>query len=166
MERKPNAVFAIVGKNPGLAVKQLANRPGIRLVGEVPDVRPYLAESRFSIAPLQIARGTQNKVLEAMAMGKPVIASPAALEGLAVEISRNGFAATSPEEWVGTIAKLYENDQLVREIGISARKSVKGALAWSKCLDPLESLLQVPEARKCKSAFQSMQAEASSSIEQ
>lgn len=71
----PGAEFLIVGRNPTPAVKKLAGVPGITVTGEVDDVRPYLAAARAVAAPLRIARGIQNKVLEALAMGKPVLAS-------------------------------------------------------------------------------------------
>jgi sugar transferase (PEP-CTERM/EpsH1 system associated) len=74
---RPNIEFFIVGRNPSQAVRRLANRPGIVVTGGVPDVRPYLAGARSMVAPLRIARGVQNKVLEALSMGKRVHASPA-----------------------------------------------------------------------------------------
>src|SRR5262245_1850211 len=79
------APFFIVGRNPTRRVRRLAGIPGVEVVGTVPDVRPYLRRAAVSIAPLHIARGVQNKVLEALAMGKAVLASPAAAQGLDVQ---------------------------------------------------------------------------------
>jgi sugar transferase (PEP-CTERM/EpsH1 system associated) len=132
--QKPDAVFAIVGKNPTPAVKQLAALPGVRLVGPVPDVRPYVAESRFSVAPLQIARGIQNKVLEAMAMAKPVLVSPQALEGLEVVPGRDALLATSATEWARAIANLYDQPTLVDRVGLAGRRYVADWHGWSACL--------------------------------
>jgi sugar transferase (PEP-CTERM/EpsH1 system associated) len=78
----PNAVFTIVGSNPTEAVRALAQQPGVRVTGRVPDVRPYLAHARLVVAPLRIARGVQNKVLEALAMARPVVATENALQGI------------------------------------------------------------------------------------
>ena len=78
----PDSRFYIVGARPTAAVQQLATLPGVRVTGTVPDVRPYIVHAGFSVAPLRIARGVQNKVLEAMAMGKPVLATSAAMEGI------------------------------------------------------------------------------------
>ena len=78
----PDCQFYIVGARPAATVQQLASLPGIKVTGTVPDVRPYIAHAEFSVAPLRIARGVQNKVLEAMAMGKPVLATSAAMEGI------------------------------------------------------------------------------------
>jgi sugar transferase (PEP-CTERM/EpsH1 system associated) len=79
----PDSRFYIVGARPTAAVRQLAALPGVHVTGTVPDVRPYIAHAGVSVAPLRIARGVQNKVLEAMAMSKPVLATAAALEGIA-----------------------------------------------------------------------------------
>src|SRR5215469_6834947 len=78
----PAARFVIVGANPAPAVQQLARQPGIEVTGRVPDVRPYLAHAAVAVAPLRVAQGVQNKVLEAMSMAKPVVATPQALEGI------------------------------------------------------------------------------------
>jgi sugar transferase (PEP-CTERM/EpsH1 system associated) len=74
--------FYIVGAKPGKAVRQLSELPGVIVTGSVADVRPYLAQANLSVAPLRIARGVQNKVLEAMSMGLPVVATNAAVEGI------------------------------------------------------------------------------------
>jgi sugar transferase (PEP-CTERM/EpsH1 system associated) len=74
--RDPSLEFFVVGKNPAAGVRALSAVPGVRVTGAVPDVRPYLAAARAVVAPLALARGIQNKVLEALAMGRPVVASP------------------------------------------------------------------------------------------
>ena len=78
----PSARFVIVGTRPTRDVLQLASLPGVSVTGAVADIRPYLAHARAAVAPLRIARGVQNKVLEAMAMAIPVLATPAAVEGI------------------------------------------------------------------------------------
>jgi len=84
LQQLPETKFYIVGSKPTKEVQSLASRPGITVTGAVVDIRPYLACSSLVVAPLRIARGIQNKVLEAMAMNKPVIASPQAIEGIPV----------------------------------------------------------------------------------
>ena len=79
---RPELKFLIVGGNPTAAVKLLAKRPGILVTGRVDDVRPYILNALFVVAPLRIARGIQNKVLEAMAMNKIVVATDMAMEGI------------------------------------------------------------------------------------
>jgi len=78
----PDALFCIVGMRPAPEVQRLAEHPGITVTGGVPDVRPYLAHAHAAVLPLRIARGIQNKVLEAMAMQLPVIATPGAMTGI------------------------------------------------------------------------------------
>src|SRR5438270_733322 len=79
----PGARFVIVGASPAASVRALADRPGITVTGRVPDVRPYLLHADAAVAPMRIARGIQNKVLEAMASARPVVATSDALEGIA-----------------------------------------------------------------------------------
>jgi sugar transferase (PEP-CTERM/EpsH1 system associated) len=143
LAQKPEAEFAIVGKNPAPAVRTLASRPGIRLIGEVPDVRPYLAESRFSVAPLRIARGIQNKVLEAMAMGKPVVASPQALEGLQVKEEDHALSAAGAHSWVQAACRLYEDESLCRRLGRAGREYAMQFHCWEACLEPIARLLRL-----------------------
>src|SRR5450830_1901821 len=81
-QRHPQALFYIVGSRPSAQVLALAALPGVQVTGTVPDIRPYLAHASFAVAPLRIARGIQNKVLEAMAMRMPVLVSAQALEGI------------------------------------------------------------------------------------
>jgi len=144
LAQKPDAVLAIVGKNPAPAMRKLGSRRGVRLIGEVPDVRPFVAQSRFSVAPLRIARGVQNKVLEAMAMGKPVLATPQALEGLNANSGIDVLAASSPHDFARAACDLYRDDVLCRQLSQRAREFVHSNHSWEKCLRPLLRLLNVP----------------------
>ena len=100
-EAVPSAQFTVVGSRPSEAVRALARQPGVVVTGGVPDVRPYLAHAACAVAPLRIARGVQNKVLEAMAMARTVVATSQAAEGIRAEAGRDyclardeaGFAA-------------------------------------------------------------------------
>ena len=92
--------FVIVGSNPAPAVKMLMNRPGIIVTGRVPEVQPYLAHATGAVAPLQIARGIQNKVLEALAMGCPTIVSTHALTGIGRPDIAPVIVADSTEAWI------------------------------------------------------------------
>ena len=94
----PGAQFTIVGSRPGEAVQALARQPGVVVTGGVPDVRPYLAHAACAVAPLRIARGVQNKMLEAMAMARPLVASAQAAEGLRAEAGRDFILAQGEAE--------------------------------------------------------------------
>jgi sugar transferase (PEP-CTERM/EpsH1 system associated) len=99
----PNAQFSIVGSRPTEAVLSLARQPGVVVTGSVPDVRPYLAHAACAVAPLRIARGVQNKVLEAMAMARPIVASPQAAEGIRAEAGRDFILAHGEAEFAQAV---------------------------------------------------------------
>ena len=138
--RMPELTFVIVGRNPTRAVRQLAETPGVNVTGSVPDVRPYLAAAGVAICPLRMARGIQNKVLEAMAMGKAVVGSPAALEGLEAEAGENLLEADTPDEWRGHILKLLADGEYRGRLGQAARKCVEQKYRWAARMAPLVSL--------------------------
>ena len=93
----------MVGAKPSRQVLQLRQVPGVAVTGWVSDVRPFLAHADIAIAPLRVARGTQNKVLEAMAMGRPVVATPEAFEGLRAVPGQDLLVCTDPDEMVQRI---------------------------------------------------------------
>lgn len=142
-EQLPNATLAIVGRNPTSAVRQLADVPGVEVIASVPDVRPYMAQASVAIAPLRIARGIQNKVLEAMAMALPVVVSPAALEGLTVEPGRDVLCAESADQWVHDITRLCRDRAMAIELGRAGRSFVESTHSWSACLSKLDEVLHL-----------------------
>lgn len=142
----PQLRFDIVGRRPTAAVKQLTRLPGVELVGEVADVRPYLTRADVAVAPLQIARGIQNKVLEALACGKAVVASPQALEGLAVESGRHAMQADAPAEWIETLLQLHRNAARRAALGAHGRQFVEQHHSWPACLQPFAELLDLEPA--------------------
>ncbi len=135
--RFPSAEFHIIGRNPTSAVLELERIPGVRVTGAVPDVRPHLAPAAVAVVPLRLARGVQNKVLEALAMGKATIVAPAALAGITAVPGRDLLAATSVSEWVTTVCHLLENPGIREELGRSGRAFVETHHRWETCLEPL-----------------------------
>lgn len=97
----PGLHFHVVGANPGPDVLRLAAQPGVHVTGRVPDVRPYVAHAHICVAPLRIARGIQNKVLEAMAMARPVVASPQAFEGVRATAGQDLLVADGAAAKIG-----------------------------------------------------------------
>jgi sugar transferase (PEP-CTERM/EpsH1 system associated) len=144
VRRQPGAKVYLVGRRPAPAVRRLAGLPGVELVGQVPDVRPYLARSAVSVVPLRIARGVQNKVLEAMAMGKAVVASPQTLLGLKASPGTHLLRASSPGEWVGAVLRLFADQDLRLRLGLAGRRYVEENHRWECCLEPFGPLLGLP----------------------
>jgi sugar transferase (PEP-CTERM/EpsH1 system associated) len=145
-QRRPQATVYLVGRQPVPAVLQLAAIPGVEVVGQVPDVRPYLAKAAVAIAPLQIARGVQNKVLEALAMGKAAVVSTQALAGLQVQPGVQVLAASCPEEWIEGVLRVLDNPDLQRQLGAAGRRYVEEQHRWERCLEPLATLLGLTPA--------------------
>ncbi len=142
---RPEAKVCLVGRKPAPAVRQLVELPGVELVGQAPDVRPHVARATVAVVPLRIARGLQNKVLEAMAMGKAVVASPQALAGVKAEPGAHLLAAESPTEWAETVLGLFDDRRLRRQLGSAARTFVEQHHDWDQCLAPFGELLGLPE---------------------
>jgi sugar transferase (PEP-CTERM/EpsH1 system associated) len=136
----PSVSLDIVGRRPSGEVQALAKRSGVNLVGEVPDVRPYVLAAQIAIAPLQIARGVQNKVLEALACGKPVVASPQAATG--IECSGGMSVVSQPAEWVQAIVELQIPDHYAK-MSSCARSEVLEKYSWNAQLEPLLSLIGI-----------------------
>ena len=136
----PALTFAIVGRDPAPAVRRLERAAGVTVTGAVPDVRPYLQGAALAVCPLQLARGIQNKVLEAMAMGKAVIGSPGALEGIELTLGVEAAQADSPAQWQQQIARLLGDDQARNVMGSAARACVETKYTWSARMAPLVSL--------------------------
>lgn len=140
LAQAPQARFYIVGARPSAAVQALASRPGIVVTGTVPDVRPYLAHAHAAVAPLRIARGIQNKVLEAMAMGRPVVASPQAFEGIQAVRGQDLLVADAPADYAAAVLGLLAAP--VPALGRAARECVVRHYSWSAHLSSIETRLE------------------------
>ena len=138
--RYPESVFSIVGKSPTPEVRALSGCDGIHVTGPVPDVRPWLAKAACIVVPLRIARGVQNKVLEAMACGRPIVCSPTPLQGLDVEHGQQLLAAETPSEWMHQLSTVFDNPTRAAELGKAARDWVARNHRWESCLEPLTEL--------------------------
>lgn len=135
---RPNLVFAIVGSKPAPRVKALESLPGVRVTGRVEDVRPWLAHADAVVAPLRIARGIQNKVLEGMAMACNVVATPQALEGIHARADVEVRVATDAAGLIReTLAALNGPD-----LGPAARQRVLQDFAWDAALARVDQLLE------------------------
>jgi sugar transferase (PEP-CTERM/EpsH1 system associated) len=137
----PQARFAIVGRSPAKSVMALADLPGVIVTGGVPDVRGWLAAADVVVAPLRIARGIQNKVLEAMAMARPVVASPQAAEGIDATHGAHLIVAADPAEEAAQVDRLLADPAAAVALGQAARARVEARYRWSATLSGLPALL-------------------------
>ncbi|MEO6726866.1 MAG: TIGR03087 family PEP-CTERM/XrtA system glycosyltransferase [Blastocatellia bacterium] len=150
-EQEPRAEFFIVGSNPTAAVKKLARQSGVTVTGFVEDVRPYLHSATVCVVPLRIARGVQNKLLEAMACGKAVIATPAAAAGLRANNGEDLLVANSPSEFAAAALQVIRNEALRESLGWHARSFVETRHDWRPLLQTLVELVESTAARKNES---------------
>jgi len=134
-----DALFCIVGRHPTPEVQRLAEQPGVLVTGGVPDVRPYLAHARAAVLPLRIARGIQNKVLEAMAMQLPIIATPGSMTGIQ---SFPGFEPTVSDD-PGVLAHAaISHLRSARAPDTAARRCVLERYDWDANLQRIARLLE------------------------
>jgi polysaccharide biosynthesis protein PslH len=136
----PNLRFVAAGRRPGQRLRRAAARLGFTLTGAVPDVRPFLAHAALVVAPLRIGRGVPNKVLEAMAMGKAVVTTSAAVTGLYVRPGDDVLLAADAEAMATAVARLLE-PRFAREMGEKARARVIADYAWAPSLRLLDDLV-------------------------
>ena len=138
----PDASFAIVGRNPTTAVSNLSMLPGVQVTGAVDDVRTWLSGADVVVAPLRTARGVQNKVLEAMAMARPVVASAAAAEGIDAEHERHLFVESNVAAEAERIIALLNDVAKGRKMGEAAREHVIDQYSWAEQLAPLDQMMR------------------------
>jgi polysaccharide biosynthesis protein PslH len=139
---EPGAEFLIVGSNPTSQVKKLGQREGVTITGFVEDIRPYLHGAHACVVPLRIARGIQNKILEGMAAGKAVIATPEAVAGLRVANGEQLLVAGKPREFAAAALKLIRDPGLRRQLGYRARRFVESEHDWEPILREIVDLVE------------------------
>ena len=144
LNNNPRARFYIVGSKPAAQVCKLAELPGVVVTGRVDDVRPYLAHAVVSVAPMRIARGIQNKVLEAMAMARPVIVSAAGIEGIEVRHGREVLVARQTSDYGQFIEDVLAGNY--ETLGSSARQCVVEDFCWENNLPMVGQLLEKKSA--------------------
>jgi len=140
--RRPSLQLLIVGADPSPAVRKLGEMPGVTVTGSVPDVRPYLHRSALTVAPLNIARGTQNKILEAMASGVPVVTSRVAAGGVDAVDGEHFLIAGTPSEYCAAILRIIEDPGDRRRLSEAGRARVLTHHAWSKSMQRLDRIVE------------------------
>jgi polysaccharide biosynthesis protein PslH len=145
LKRWPKARFHIVGRSPTAAVLALAD-DHVAVSGTVPDVRPYLQHAAVVVAPLRIARGIQNKILEAMAMMKPVIASAECAVAVDAEKGTELLTAVTPSDYIAEMSRVIDAPEVSAEIAKAARRRVVEHYSWDAHLEAVERYLPSPGA--------------------
>jgi sugar transferase (PEP-CTERM/EpsH1 system associated) len=133
--------FYIVGGNPKKAVLSLSLNNGVKVTGYVPDMREYLNKATVVVVPLRIARGIQNKILEAMAMGIPVVATPQAFDGIEAQPDRDLLLGEGAEKFAEGVIQLIRKVALRKSLSDNARRTVEENYCWSKNLSRFDGIL-------------------------
>ncbi len=145
----PAAEFAIIGANPGPEVRALAALPGVMVTGWVEDVRAYVAHAAAVVAPLRIARGIQNKVLEGMALGRPVVTTRQAYEGVRAEAGRDLLvAADGAPGFADCVGAILDGQHPY--LGAAGRRAVEANYTWASRMALLDRLLDALPPRRAK----------------
>jgi glycosyltransferase involved in cell wall biosynthesis len=137
----PGVQFYIVGSNPTKEVLSLSSNNGVTITGYVPDTREYLRRATVVVVPLRIARGIQNKILEAMAMGIAVVATPQAFDGIEAKPDRDLILGENVEKVAEGVITLIKEVSLRKTFGDNARRIIEKNYCWAKNLERLNSIL-------------------------
>lgn len=144
----PDATFHIVGRNPVEELMRLDGRDGVHVWGAVPDTRPWLAAADLALIPLDIARGIQTKVLEAMAMSLPVVLTSGAATGIGATDGEHYLVADQDADLIDRVHSLIAHPRHGLSMGLAARRFMTHNLSWQACLAPLPELIGIGEVRR------------------
>ena len=151
-QRIPEAGLTICGSQPAAAVRRLAKRRGVTVTGRVPDTRPYLDGAEVFVAPMRMARGIQNKLLEALAMGLPCVVSSAAATGTVVPDGEGILATDDPEEFAEHVMRLLRDGVFRAAMASKARAVAELNYRWEAQLACLDRVVAVLSPRSALSA--------------
>jgi glycosyltransferase involved in cell wall biosynthesis len=144
----PSVKFYVVGSNPTPKILDLPSEfPNVTVTGYVDSVKSYVVNSAVFVAPMRIARGVQNKILEAMAMGVPVVTTSLGFEGLACLPGRDLYVEDQPERFASQVLRLMHDDELRNTTAAHALKTIKENYNWSDNLEKLTQVIDLATAR-------------------
>jgi len=137
----PKVKFHIIGSEPSKVVRKLASEPEVVVTGYVKDVRPFLRKAAVSVCPMRVGAGIQNKILESMAMGTPVVSTPEGVEGIEVNPGQEILVSNSSSDFAQKVTELIQNRALRRSISLNARRLVEKKYTWEITLNQLEHII-------------------------
>lgn len=140
LQQAPDAHFYVVGQQPHARLARLAAHPAVTLTGRVPDVRPYIAGAGVYVVPLRIGGGTRLKVLEAMAMGRPIVSTRLGCDGFAFTDGQEVAFADEPATFAAAVLALLRDPARAAALGRRARQHVEAELGWDAIVPRLEAL--------------------------
>jgi len=146
--RRPNVELIIVGADPSRRVRRLGRLGGVTVTGSVPEVQPYVQRSAVTIAPLNIARGTQNKILESLAMGVPVVCSTLAAGGVDATPGEHLLTASSPREYANAILRILEDPAQRSRLARAGRARVLSHHTWEHSMTKMDAIID-----RCLASF-------------
>lgn len=141
INQRPNMKLLIVGADPSPAMRSLGDVPGVTVTGSVPDVRPFIRKSALMVAPLSIARGTQNKILEAMAMGVPVVTSSMAAGGVDAQAGAHFLVADTPQACADAVLQIAGNPAERSRLSVAGRQRMLSHHAWLHSMERLDGII-------------------------
>ncbi len=144
-KRYSSATFYVVGRNPPESVRILAS-DSVIVTGTVPDVRPYLQHAGVVVAPLRLARGIQNKILEAMAMGRPVVGSATCVESLGKLELGTLMSASTAVEFADCVTKLFDSPAMAATMGAMGRQHVVAHSSWHAHMAQIDAFISALDA--------------------
>jgi polysaccharide biosynthesis protein PslH len=133
--RRPDAVLNLVGRSPDPAVRRLADLPGVRVTGDVPELAPWMAAARVYACPMRTGTGIKNKLLEALASGVPAVATPLALQGVDATAERHLLVASNAPDFADQIVRVLDDDDLAARLGAAGAELVRQQHTWAAVAD-------------------------------
>ncbi|HXH51194.1 MAG TPA: glycosyltransferase [Terriglobia bacterium] len=152
--RLPDAQFSVVGFNPPRSVRELARIPGVEVRANVLDVRQEMSNAAVSVAPVRFGAGIQNKILQSLSMGIPVVATPFAARPFGEPASSPLLTAESPQDFADHVVRVLDDPQYRMQLARAGRKLIEAHFQWEQVLAPLDRILEGLaekrfEARQC-----------------
>ncbi|MBL4603355.1 MAG: glycosyltransferase [Emcibacteraceae bacterium] len=141
-KKYPDATFKVIGAAPPKSVMGLNKLPGVLVTGTVDDIRAHVQSCQVMVTPLVIARGTQNKILEGMAMGLPVVSSHLAARGVDAVVGEHILAASTPQQYADEIMGLFADPVKQDKFSKAGRERVLSHHNWPRGMDLMSKCIE------------------------